>query len=221
MGKFLIFIASFCLAFAAQAKPVLIEMYGDSTTYGAELLPAGNWVQSASNVPALIQSKYASGVTVVNKGISGATIPQHIIGAAPVTKTWAQMMSESSADIITINLSINDSNQQWETDHVINYYLGQMIDTAQASGKIVVIETANPINNALYDRLSQVSYVVRTLANSRALTLADHHLWIQTGLPNWKDFLPDGIHPNGSLYTYKANNLYAVLNPVVQSLLAR
>lgn len=198
---------------------VVVAMYGDSTTFGAELLPSGNWIQSLSNVPAVIQSKYSSGVTVLNKGISGVTMPQMVIGASPATKTWAQEMSESYADIVVLNFGINDANTTWETDYQVNYYATKLIDVAQAHGKIVVIETSNPVNTPLYNRLSQVAYVIRTLAQSRSLTLADHHLWIQTGLPNWETYLPDGVHPNAALYTYKADSLYCVLNPVVQSLI--
>jgi phage-related protein len=198
---------------------VVVAMYGDSTTFGAELLPSGKWIKSLSNVPAVIQSKYSGGVTVLNKGISGVTMPQMVIGAYPATKTWAQEMAESYANIVVLNFGINDANTVWEDDYQINYYATQLIDIAQAHGKIVVIETPNPVNTPLYTRLSQVAYVIRTLAQSRSLTLADHHLWIQTGLPSWETYLPDGIHPNAALYTYKADSLYSVLNPVVQSLI--
>lgn len=202
-------------------SPVIVEMYGDSTTWGSTELPDGTWIQSPSNVPAVLQSKYGSNVVVVNKGIPGLTIPEFAIGAAPAKMTWAQAMAISPAHIVGINLGINDANAEWETDYVVNYYLGQLIDVAQAAGKTVFIETANPIDNPLYDRLSEIALVTRTLAQSRALTLADHHLWIQTGLPNWQSYLPDGKHPNAALYTFKAENLYTIVNPLIQWRLAQ
>lgn len=198
---------------------LLIEMYGDSTTYGSELLPNGQWVQSASNVPAVLQSKYPTGVTVVNCGIPGVTMPQMVQGAAPATKTWDATMRDSQANVVTLNFGINDAYQGWEDDTNIVYYINQLISIAQAHGKVVVVETSNPIYNSSYARLSQISYLIRSVTNQRSLVLADHHLWIQTGLPNWPDFLPDGVHPNAALYTYKANNLYTIMNPLIQSML--
>lgn len=196
--------------------PLIIEMYGDSTTLGSTMLTDGTWTQSPSNVPAVLQSKYGSNVVVVNKGISGLNMPEFAIGAAPATMTWAQAMAASPAQIVGINLGINDANSAWETDYVVDYYLNQLIDVAQAAGKTVFIETANPIYNSLYDRLSQIAYVTRCTAQRRSLVLADHHLWIQTGLSNWQDYLPDHIHPNDALYRFKGENLHTIVDPLIQ-----
>jgi lysophospholipase L1-like esterase len=201
--------------------PLIIEMYGDSTTLGATRLPDGSWSQSPYNVPTVLQSHYGPNVVVLNKGVSGLNMPQCAIGAAPALVSWAQEMATSSAHIVGINLGINDANSAWETDFVVDYYLNQLIDVAQAAGKTVFIETANPVNNPLYDRLSQIAYVTRCVAQRRKLVLADHHLWTQLGLPTWRDFLPDGIHPNDALYNYKGNNLYTILNPLIQSMLTK
>lgn len=198
---------------------LLIEMYGDSTTWGQELVN-GEWVQSASNVPSVLQSKYPTGVTVVNCGIGGLTMPQMVQGAAPATKAWDATMRDSHANVVTLNFGINDASQTWEDDTNIVYYINQLISIAQAHGKAVVVETSNPINTPQYNRLSQVSYLIRTVSHQRSLVLADHHAWIQTGIPNWTTLLPDGVHPNAALYNYKADNLYAIMNPLVQSMLA-
>lgn len=204
-------------------KTVIVEMYGDSTTLGAELLPDGSWAYpaSASNVPAVLQSKYGPNVVVVNKGISGLTIPQAIIGAQPATKAWAQAMAESPADIVTLNFGINDAAQAWEDDFTVDYYIRQMIDVAQANGKTVVVETSNPVANHLYNRLSQIALVIRNVAQSKSLTLVDHHIWVQ-GLTDWnsKRYLPDMLHPSAELYNYKANNLYTIIDPVIQRALS-
>jgi lysophospholipase L1-like esterase len=57
------------------------------------------------------------------------------------------------------------------------------------------------------------------LSGQRSLILADHHQWIQTGIPNWPGLLPDGVHPNAALYAYKADNLYTIMNPLIQNML--
>ncbi|MEB0223795.1 hypothetical protein [Pseudomonas sp. 10S4] len=146
-------------------------------------------MQSPSNVPAVLQSKYGSNVVVVDKGISGLNMPEAAIGAASATMPFTQAMASSPAHIIGINLAVHDANQAWESDYVVTYYLNQLIDVAQAAGKSVFLETPNPVNTPLYDRISQIAYIIRTTVQSRSLTLADHHLWIQTGLPNWQDSL--------------------------------
>lgn len=200
---------------------LIVEQYGDSTTWGATL-ESGAWTKSSSNVPALIQSKYASSVIVRNKGISGVTMPQMIIGAYPATQPWSQVMAQSDAHVVVLNFGINDANQAWEDDYQVEHYCRQLIDIAQSHGKIVAIETPNPINNPLYNRLSQISEIIRGVAKSKSLTLADHHLWIQTGLPEWSSsrYLPDGVHPSSDLYRFKAENLYKVLDPLVKNLTA-
>lgn len=202
-------------------SPVIVDMHGDSTTWGWTELPDKTGMQSPSNVPALLQGKYGSNVIVVNKGINGLSLPQAAIGAAPASKTWAQVMENSQAHIVGINLALNDANHAWESDYVINYYLNRLIDDAQAAGKSVFLETPNPVNNSLYQRVSQIAQIIRIVAQTRSLTLADHHLWIQTGLPNWQSYLPDGQHPNAALYTFKADNLYTIVNPLIQWRLAQ
>lgn len=204
----------------SDSAQFVIGMYGDSTTWGAEFLASGQWVQSSDNVPSIIQEKYPSGVTVLNKGISGVTMPQMVIGAYPAKKPWVQEMAESSADIVVLNFGINDANQSWEVDFQIDHYFRQLIDIAQSAGKLVVVETSNPINNPLYNRLSEISEIIRNIAKSKSLTLADHHLWIQTGVPAWNSvkYLPDGVHPSSELYRYKAESLFKVLGPLVKSI---
>lgn len=202
-----------------MTNPLIIGMYGDSTTRGGTMLPDGTWALSPYNVPAVLQSNYSSNVVVLNKGIDGLNIPQCYTGSAPALTTWAQEMATSPAQLIGINLGINCANTQWVTDFTVDYYLNKMIDEAQAKGKTVFLETPNPINNPLYNRLSQIAYVIRCIAQRRSLVLADHHLWIQTGLPNWQNYLPDGVHPNDDLYRFKGENLHTILDPLIQSLL--
>lgn len=195
---------------------VIIDMHGDSTTQGGTKRN-GAWGISPNNVPAALQRKYGANVVVNNKGIPGLTAPQRCIGALPALETWEQAMSISPAHIVTINYGINDANSGWETDNDVNFYFSELIRIAQEHGKTVLVETSNPINTPQYARLSQIALVIRQLAQSKGLTLADHHQWIQTGLPNWTELLSDGVvHPNDALYQYKADNLYIMINPLVQ-----
>lgn len=198
------------------ALPVTVDVEGDSTTLGAELFPNGTWGQSLSNVPKVLQSKYAANVKVNNHGVSGVTMPQTLQGFWPAVKTWAQKMSESPAHIVTINLGINDSAQTWETDALVRYYLQQLIYGAQQHGKTVLLETPNPITTSGYQRVAEIAQIIRTVGSEMQLRVADHHSWIQSGLPNWQSYLPDGIHPNAALYEFKANNLHVMIDPLIQ-----
>jgi acyl-CoA thioesterase-1 len=203
------------LSFHASAlPPVTVEMYGDSTTYGAELVN-GQWVQSVNRTPVIVQNHWLTNVHVINKGVSGATLENLYAGTGAITTSWTNAMATSNADIVTLNFGINDANQGF-TDAQINWYINTIVDIAQSYGKTVVIETPNPVNTSLYNRVNQVAQILRTAANYQQVTLVDNHLWIQSGYPNWIGSMCDGVHPNATLYAFKGENIYTMINGWVQ-----
>ena len=209
------------LAVSAQAAPVTIAMYGDSTTMGAELYQ-GQWMVSPNNVPAEIRAKYSGQpVTVLNKGISGVNMPQMYYGAAPASVAWANEMASSPAHIVVINLGINDAYTAWLTDTEVDWHVRQLIAIAKSYGKFVVIQTPNPINTDHYQRVAEIAQVIRVAASDNQIFIVDQHKWIQSGIPDWPKWLPDGVHPSRGLYAIKANNVYAIINPKVQAMLAK
>ena len=114
------------------ANPLHIAVYGDSTIFGWTYNGTG-YVQSPQNTPTtlqnLLQQKYGGTVVVENRGVNGSTCPEWLWGTAPVTKSWVNEMAASDAQIVVMNVGINDAflpaSQESDTDFM--YCYGQLV----------------------------------------------------------------------------------------------
>jgi lysophospholipase L1-like esterase len=218
--------ALFCAAALAhadqRAQPqVLIEAYGDSTTLGISCSD-GRCGPRADNAVTYLQdalrAKYGVRVSVVNDGIGGTMATQLRDGMGPGRNgPWKDRLASSSAQIVTINYGINEvmHNQtpeqfyQAETD---------LVKTAQALGKLPVLQTSNPMpDGRLNARLAEMAAMTRRVAAEQQIPLVDHYAEI-SAMADWKTHMSDGAHPKPELYRVKAQQDFQVIDPLVRRL---
>lgn len=208
---------------------VRIEMYGDSTTLGLQTYN-GVLAQSANSAPTVLQhmmAALASTITVANEGVGGTEAWHLLTGSDNVHPAWAQQMSQSHANIVTLNFLIND---QWLFDHpsggawqesgadYINF-MTQLIVCAQNAGKRVVLMEPNPVDRGHSARFDEYLGYLRHLAMNNNVLLVAQTDYIRA-IPNWESMMSeDGVHPGDALYRIKAQRDFAVLAPIVQELL--
>lgn len=202
---------------------IKIDLYGDSTQAGAELIN-GSYVTSI-NTPALVLQqrmniRFGVGqVLVRNKSIGGTTIVQQYFGQAPFTRTWAAEMAASDANIVIDNHGINDAFISYMRPIDYVWCHNQMSAEAQARGKKYYAETPNPLNNPANAKL--VSFINALYAGP--LYAGTNTLYVNNMVMNnwsyWIKQLPDGIHPNAEMYQFESNLLFYTLEPVVKIML--
>jgi len=211
---------------APQPKSVLVEVYGDSTALGCTVsagaspgvCQAPGYAQAnptaEQTLQALLQAKYGPTVTVANHGVAGNTIPAALTGDG-VNLPWAQQMAQSKAQIVVFNFGINDSNvTSGESAAQFQANVSQLIQTAKAAGKTVVVETANPVNDPT--RIALPDYVAAGIAAARMwdVNVIDEFGYLVTQ-PAWPSILSDNVHPTQAGYNLKAQVEFAVLDPIV------
>ena len=216
--------ALFCAAALAhadqRAQPqVLIEAYGDSTTLGISCSD-GRCGPRADNAVTYLQdalrAKYGGRVSVVNDGVGGTMATQLRDGTGPGRNgPWKDRLAASNAQIVTINYGINEvmHNQtpeqfyQAETD---------LVKTAQALGKLPVLQTSNPMpDGRLNARLAEMAAMTRRVAAEQQIPLVDHYAEI-SAMADWKTHMSDGAHPKPELYRVKAQQDFQVIDPLVR-----
>lgn len=205
-----------------RAQPqVLIEAYGDSTTLGISCSD-GRCGPRADNAVTYLQdalrAKYGVRVSVVNDGIGGTMATQLRDGTGPGRNgPWKDRLAASNAQIVTINYGINEvmHNQtpeqfyQAETD---------LVKTAQALGKLPVLQTSNPMpDGRLNARLAEMAAMTRRVAAEQQIPLVDHYADI-SAMADWKTHMSDGAHPKPELYRVKAQQDFQVIDPLVRRL---
>lgn len=223
---------SVLMATAIHAQTVKIAMYGDSTMYGWTM-EEGYVIQTPRNAPAQLQTMLqAAGyaVTVENYGVPGITSDDLIAGGAigndpalGTTPSWAQQMATTDASIVVVNVGLNDvlkvvnGTETWQ-HFVANW--NTIIQTAQAAGKMVFIETMNPRTDAAGAYESQCLWmsvhelqVFQSYNGAANVGWIDEYTAITDHLSNWQTHLPDGIHPDDTLYTFKASIEAGALTP--------
>ncbi|WP_225032926.1 SGNH/GDSL hydrolase family protein [Paraburkholderia sp. XV] len=203
-----------------RAQPqVLIEAYGDSTTLGISCSD-GRCGPRAENAVTYLQdalrAKYGARVSVVNDGVGGTMATQLRDGTGPGRNgPWKDRLAASNAQIVTINYGINEvmHNQtpeqfyQAETD---------LVKTAQALGKLPVLQTANPMpDGRLNARLAAMAAMTRRVAAEQQVPLVDHYAQI-SAMADWKTHMSDGAHPKPELYRVKAQQDFQVIDPLVR-----
>ncbi|BFG73500.1 hypothetical protein PTKU46_15330 [Paraburkholderia terrae] len=203
-----------------RAQPqVLIEAYGDSTTLGISCSD-GRCGPRADNAVTYLQdalrAKYGGRVSVVNDGVGGTMATQLRDGTGPGRNgPWKDRLAASNAQIVTINYGINEvmHNQtpeqfyQAETD---------LVKTAQALGKLPVLQTSNPMpDGRLNARLAEMAAMTRRVAAEQQVPLVDHYAEI-SAMADWKTHMSDGAHPKPELYRVKAQQDFQVIDPLVR-----
>ncbi|HDV8348844.1 TPA: SGNH/GDSL hydrolase family protein [Burkholderia vietnamiensis] len=210
-------------------KSVLIEAYGDSTTLGWESLNGVGFVTTA-NEPAILQSKlqaqFGSTIAVDNLGIGGMEASQILNGTGKAQRPWAEQMANSKAQIIMLNFGLNDAlfsdipaqGVQSESVEDFGSIMTQLVRTARAAGKTVVIDTPNPTCDTWANALPPYVQKLRDVATAEHVPLVDHYAAI-TQMSNWQSYLTDCLHPGDALYSIKADLEFSVMAPIVKKLL--
>lgn len=213
------------------AKQVLIEEYGDSTTYGTQTV---NGVQqyTANSEPvqlqAMLREQFGDRVTVVKHAIGGTEAAQIYEGLGGYGATWKQFMAVSKADIVTINYALNDSFYNAKpADGIPNtdavQYMGiiaQMVRDARAAGKQVVLYEPNPtIWQPAPGNIYGYVACLRAVAAELNVPIVSKFDYIQS-LPAWRSLLSeDGVHPTDEGYRVIAQQEAPIVSAVVAGLL--
>jgi lysophospholipase L1-like esterase len=195
---------------ALAADPVLIEQHGDSTTYGTTGTDKSGYRVSELN-ESYDLGVWIAGVTVANRGAPGTTCNDRLNGGLYYTKNIWQEMSASKAAIVTFSYGLNDAWHRQGVDFY-RYCLDTLIRVAKGYGKIVAIET--PLGDSARD---YAAAAVSAAADGGAY-LIDHEALMDSRYPDWRNHLPDGVHPDDELYIQKASIAFSVLNPIVSTM---
>ena len=193
-------------AWSAPAKPVRIQLFGDSTQWGYD----GKTEQPVAQPPvAILQSAMdarfgAGAVLVTERAVPGTTSGQLLAGTDGRNRPWP---NEVDADIVVVNHALNDSNE-----HVpLATYERQL-----AALHPTVFETPNAITVA-WPAPPYVAAMRRVAAQQHA-PVADVDAWMRAQ-PNWKSLLSDdGLHPTQAGYR---EIVLKVLVPTLEPLVAK
>lgn len=210
-----------------MTKIYRIEMYGDSTTYGI-----GATNPATESEPAVLSALFAGRydpavkqVLISNQGVPGTIAQQLLAGSDGVHLPFTQLMANSNANMVILNYGMNDSAPA--AGVTLEYYgqiLGQLIDIARAAGKFVVLQQPNPSCTPDHAALGDYVRKLNAVAQAKGVAVVDQYLrsleLTQSLNPtcwDWHTYLPDGVHPNTSLYSFKASNTFNVILPTVDA----
>jgi lysophospholipase L1-like esterase len=199
-------VAAAAPAWSAPAKPVRIQLFGDSTQWGYD----SKTEQPVAQPPvAVLQSAMdarfgAGAVIVTERAVPGTTSGQLLAGTDGRNRPWPR---EVDADIVVVNHALNDSNE-----HVpLATYERQI-----AALRPTVFETPN----AITVDWPAPPYVaaMRKVAAAQHAPVADVDAWMRAQ-PNWKSLLSDdGLHPSQAGYR---EIVLKVLMPTLEPLVAK
>jgi len=204
-------------------SPTQIAMYGDSTTVGITY-ETGVLTISPYNLPLQLgRMLNATGynVVVTNYGEQGTFSYNLLNGTGGFARPWADEMAQSTAPVVFINEGMNDSTLipiGKETNAMYQANISQLISVALSYGKIVLVEGPNPRNDTdeYIQQISQDELAAVQAANNPNVYFIGHNHQITSGdFPNWPSHLPDGIHPDDMMYSFKAALDYDI---VIQAL---
>lgn len=198
-------------------SPIRIAMYGDSTTAGWSW-NGTSYVILTENEPAVVQSLLQAkcpSVTVVNKGVVGASLDNLLAGTGGYTQPWTQEMAASPANIVVLNFGINDSHETGMTVQAFDAQVRETISIGQAAGKLMVIETSNPITQNSDALFPQLVADERLVAQQLHVAIIDQFAYLSQ--LDWGAYLSDGVHPTAAGYALKANYTASILGPILMS----
>jgi hypothetical protein len=202
----------------SNLSSVVIALYGDSTMWGTTLVN-GVYTQSPDNEPALLQiafnTSFPGRVAVLNRAVPGSTCPELLYGQPPIAQPWAVEMASSPAQIVAWNQEINDAFIPGYTDADEIYCESQLVAIARTYGKTVLIMSGNPINDSHNSIMWSLTHDILYVGQQLQVPVIDQWDTILNWYPDWQADLPDNIHPDARLYTYKAGVSYNILEPIV------
>ncbi|QJP09048.1 SGNH/GDSL hydrolase family protein [Pseudomonas multiresinivorans] len=216
----------------SQERIIIVEMYGDSTTLGAQTINQ-KLTTTPNNEPNalqdLLQSEFGKSVLVVNNGVGGTQAYQLLSGTDGRNRPWAEQMAKSPADIVIFNYGLNDQSYNanptpdmyQETPESYAMIIGWLIQTARNNGKLVVLQEPNPTcYQPTIGNLARFVTALRGSATNMNAPLVPFYDYIQT-LPHWKDLYSDCVHPSDQLYGIKAKQTYTRVAPLVRTIVNR
>lgn len=200
--------AALAAAPARAARPVRIQLFGDSTQWGYDG-PTGRQVPHppAQVLQALMDARFGAGrVTVTERAVPGTTAGELLAGTDGRNRPWPQ---EVDADIVVVNHALNDAGT-----HVPL----QRYAAALARLHATVYETPNPVTVA-WD-WAPYADAMRHVAADQHAAVADVARWM-LARPRWQASLTDGVHPDDATYGAIVREvLMPALVPLVDKALA-
>ena len=171
----------------AQARPVRIQLFGDSTQWGYDSNTAKPVVQPPVAVlQAAMDARFGVGAVVVSeRAASGTTAGQLLAGTDGRNRPWPQ---EVDADIVVVNHGLNDNRLQVPIA-TYKQQLAQLHPT--------VFETPNPVTADWASPLYAAA--MREVAAAQHAPVADVDAWMRRQL-RWPAMLSDGVHPTPAGY---------------------
>lgn len=200
----------------------IIGVWGDSTTQGWTVETGTATVTPRNEVAQLQTLLQAEGynVKVENHGSFGATSFDLLNGTGNVPTSFAVAMATTDATFVVIDIGLNDTvplTNGTEKGATYAANIQQLVNIAKAAGKTVFIETANPRtdSNGAYENQCMWIAVdnLSVYENTPGTHWIDVYTAITSFLPNWQNDLPDGIHPNDTMYAFKAAVEAGVIAP--------
>ncbi len=201
-----------------NSTPQVIEYHGDSTIWGYRTGTSGDRIAEASRAPTAFAAALPSHHQVENLGRNSTTACDllrggGVYGAEPAQPNWREHMSNSEATVVIINHGINDVNQGTVGDY--RQCLNEVVDIAQAEGKVVILETPNPVAD---ERIEEFVEAMRDVANSQGVDLIDQYAHLIADFTaNPGEMCPDGVHPTEAVYVekgrYAASRFITFVNP--------
>jgi acyl-CoA thioesterase I len=183
------------------------------------------YVVMSVNPPALLGEafcqKYGGRVAVTSHGNRGGTTSSLLLGGERYTeRSWDSEMAQSKADMVVINTAINDAyfigTKHFPNERFVSQY-EELVRVAKAQGKIVILESGNPMDNPHNTALWSITHIQHFVAQHTGVMLIDQFNDIQS-VPTWRSLLSDGIHPGEMMYRLKASNEFRAIDPIVARL---
>ncbi|MHB1057089.1 MAG: SGNH/GDSL hydrolase family protein [Rhodanobacter sp.] len=192
-------------------QAVSIAMYGDSTMLGTTK-QTGVYAVTPRNAVSQLGAMLTAGgykVKVSNHGVNMIITDDLLNGTRGVARAWVAEMKSNKADIVVINTGLNDAaliRTGWDSVAHVKARMTTLARIALSHGKAVFIETPNPCSDDVTDALvAQLASAAAEIVEENAGThLIDQYHAIKRGMPDWESHLPDGLHPDDTLYTFKA-----------------
>ena len=171
----------------AQARPVRIQLFGDSTQWGYDGVTKQRVAQPpAAVLQAAMDARFGAGVVAVTeRAVSSTTSGDLLHGTDGRNRPWPQ---EVDADIVVVNHGLNDSRLRVP----LADYRRQLVQLHPT-----VFETPNPVTVDW----PQPTYAatMREVAARQQVPVADVDAWMRTQF-RWPAMLSDGVHPKPAAY---------------------
>lgn len=202
-----------------EGTAVGIDCFGDSTMWGDN---GGTGVQSPTTQPSrlefFLRAYYNNAAaTVTNRAISGTDTTSMLNGTDGSGLTFEARIAASSSVVIYCNHCINDVNGGTSGIQFKKNWV-KIIEIIRKYGKSPVMVTPSPmlvVANPLFDlnaeKIRDYVEIMRQVSAEFSVPLVDQFdlvtRYLKSGDVRGIDVIPDGEHPNETLYKQMGNNL--------------